>query len=168
MNNSEQKTIERKIRILICIFIIGLLISGLTAFPLEWELSLLHEWAIRYLDQNNGLQHWITKVYEGLRLTNSKYPFLAYGTDWLAFSHIVIAVSFWGPLKDPVRNIWIIEFGMIACVMVIPLALIAGPIRDIPLYWRLIDCSFGIIGIVPLAYTHQLIRRLKKLKEEND
>ena len=29
---------------------------------------------------------------------------IAYGTDWLAFAHITIAVAFLGPLKDPVRN----------------------------------------------------------------
>jgi hypothetical protein len=29
------------------------------------------------------------------------YPFLAYGTDWLAFAHIVIAVFFIGPLVKP-------------------------------------------------------------------
>jgi hypothetical protein len=59
---------------------------------------------------------------------------LAYGTDWLAFAHLVIAIAFLGPLKDPVRNIWVVEFGMIACLLVIPLALICGPIRGIPFY----------------------------------
>jgi hypothetical protein len=58
-----------------------------------------------------------------------------YGTDWLAFAHLVIAVAFWGPLRDPVRNIWVIEWGMIACVGIVPLALFAGPVRDIPLWW---------------------------------
>ena len=36
--------------------------------------------------------------------------------------------------------------GIAACLAVIPLALICGPIRGIPFYWRLIDCSFGVIG----------------------
>jgi hypothetical protein len=43
-----------------------------------------------------------------------------------------------------------VTFGIIACLGVIPLALIAGAIRQIPFYWRLIDCSFGILGIIPL------------------
>jgi hypothetical protein len=42
---------------------------------------------------------------------------------------------------------------MIACVAIIPLAFICGPIRQIPFYWRLIDCSFGVFGIIPL-YTN--------------
>ena len=39
---------------------------------------------------------------------------------------------------------------MTACVGVIPLALLAGEIRGIPFGWRLIDCAFGVVGIVPL------------------
>ena len=31
-----------------------------------------------------------------------------------------------------------------------PLALIAGGVRGIPLHWRLLDCSFGVFGLVPL------------------
>ena len=92
--------------------------------------------------------------------TNARYPFLAYGTDWLAFSHLVIAVAFIGPLRDPVRNIWVIDFGLIACVGVIPMALIAGHIRAIPLWWQLIDCSFGIFGAIPLLLVRQWIRAL--------
>ncbi|CAM5660696.1 hypothetical protein SALBM217S_01493 [Streptomyces griseoloalbus] len=49
-------------------------------------------------------------------------PFLLLGTDWLAFAHLVIAVAFYGPYRDPVRNIWVVEFGMIACAGIIPLA----------------------------------------------
>jgi hypothetical protein len=37
-----------------------------------------------------------------------------------------------GPLRHPVRNIWVVQFGMIACLGVIPLTLIAGPIRGTP------------------------------------
>ncbi|HTE00618.1 MAG TPA: hypothetical protein VK668_15100, partial [Mucilaginibacter sp.] len=51
-------------------------------------------------------------------------------------------------------------FGMIACVMIFPLAFIAGPVRGIPIYWRFIDCSFGIIGFIPLYYTRKYIKQL--------
>jgi len=44
----------------------------------------------------------------------------------------------------------VIQFGLIACVGVLFLALIAGPVRGIPFYWRVIDCSFGVFGAVPL------------------
>jgi hypothetical protein len=98
-------------------------------------------------------------VHQGLNETSIHYPFIFYGTDWLAFAHIMIAVAFIGPLRDPVKNIWVVEFGMIACVLLIPLALICGPIRSIPFFWTLIDSSFGIFGIIPLAIAHRLIRQ---------
>lgn len=107
------------------------------------------------------VQNWLSIIYNAVKETNTEYPYLSYGTDWLAFAHIVIATVFIGPLKDPVRNIWVIQFGMIACVMIFPLALIAGPIRNIPFYWQLIDCSFGVLGIIPLYITYKLIKQLE-------
>ena len=95
--------------------------------------------------------------------TGQRYPFLAYGTDWLAFAHLVIAVAFVGPWLDPVRNRWVISFGLIACVAVLPLALIAGPIRGIPVYWRLIDCSFGLLGAIPLWLVLRQTDALEKI-----
>jgi hypothetical protein len=87
---------------------------------------------------------------------------LAYGTDWLAFAHIAIAVFFIGPLVDPVRNVWVLRAGVIACMLVIPLALICGALRQIPFGWRLIDCSFGVIGVIPLTYCLKLVTTLQR------
>ena len=109
-----------------------------------------------------GLVEWVDRVRDALIDTGRSYPFLAYGTDWLAFAHLVIAVAFLGPLRDPVRNIWVIQFGMIACAGIIPLALIAGAVRGIPLGWQLIDMSFGVIGTIPLLLVYRLIRRLER------
>ena len=145
-----------RIRLLILVFIAGLLISGATAIPLETELRILANW----LHGEYGSAHWVLRVCDALTETNAKYPFIAYGTDWLAFAHFVIAILFIGPLRDPVKNVWVIEFGMIACVLVIPFALIMGGARGIPLGWRLIDCSFGIVGILPLWLCRRLIQRL--------
>jgi hypothetical protein len=75
----------------------------------------------------------------------------------LAFAHLTIAVAFIGPIRDPVKNVWVIQFGMIACVMVIPLAVICGALRGIPWYWRLIDCSFGVFGLIPLGIAWRMI-----------
>jgi hypothetical protein len=90
----------------------GLVISGLTAFPLEWEtsaLSMLTKESTHL--SGTGLALWLSTVRDGLTETNRKYPFLAYGTDWLAFAHLVIAVAFIGPWRDPVRNRWVITLG---------------------------------------------------------
>ena len=72
----------------------------------------------------------------------------------------MIAVAFIGPLRDPVRNRWLFDFGLIACVLVIPWAFGFGTLRGIPFWWRLIDCSFGVIGFVPLWYCRKWAREL--------
>jgi hypothetical protein len=79
----------------------------------------------------------------------------------LAFAHFVLAILFIGPYKNPVKNKWVIEFGMIACILIIPFAFVAGYYRGIPIYWRLIDCSFGVIGILPLWYCYRKIKFLE-------
>jgi hypothetical protein len=155
--------LRRRIRIWIVLFIIGLVLSGLTAFPLVTELRLLDDWlrsspAAEHLP---ALVKWISGARVGIEETDAKYPFILYGTDWLAFSHIVIAVAFYGPYRDPVRNIWIVEWGMIACGMVIPLALICGPLRGIPGWWQVIDMSFGVFGVIPLLIVRRMIKRLE-------
>ena len=170
---SESMTSERlqqgealhKIRFWLIVFMAGLVISGITAFPLQSELSLmlsvLESEPLRQPAQAAALLPWIARVHHALSETNALYPFLAYGTDWLAFAHLVLVVLFVGPYRDPVRNKWVVTFGLIACAGVIPLALIAGHIRGIPFPWRLIDCSFGVFGSIPLLRCRRLISSLE-------
>lgn len=151
------------IRRWIVFFIIALVFSGVTAFALETELGwLLDHWPGGGDLDGRGMRGWVGEVYGALRETNVRWPYLAYGYDWLAFAHLVIAVAFIGPLIDPVRNKWVVLFGMIACVMVFPLAFIAGAVRGIPIYWRLIDCSFGVVGLAPLGVCYYKIGLLEK------
>ncbi len=139
----------------------GLILSGLTAFPLEHEIDLLARGSVALgWNASTPLGGWIERVRAALHATNSAYPFLAYGTDWLAFGHLVIAAFFLGPWRDPVRHVFILRIGLWACVAVIPLASICGQVRGIPFFWRLIDCSFGIVGAVPLIYALRAIRKL--------
>jgi hypothetical protein len=154
-------TLLKRIRLILLLFIVGLVISGATAIPLETELKLLAQ--IAGADGNAehvGFAAWLLKVRDALIETNAKYPFIAYGTDWLAFAHFVIAIAFIGPWRDPVKNVWVVEFGMIACVLVVPFALAMGSVRGIPFGWRLIDCSFGVFGIIPLWLCRRLIKQL--------
>ena len=68
---------------------VALILSGVTAFPLETELH----WLLGYSHHMPaGLAVFITSVCEALHYTNLHYPMLAYGYDWLAFAHIVIAM----------------------------------------------------------------------------
>ena len=156
----------RRIRAWIAVFVIGLILSGITAFPLQtelgWLVSALHSSWLRPLAESARLLPWVERVNEALVMTNARYPFLAYGTDWLAFAHLVIATAFIGPYLNPVRNKWVITFGLIACGGVLPLALIAGPIRGIPFGWRIIDCSFGVCGAIPLLLCKRLISEMEQ------
>lgn len=159
--------LQRRIRWLLGFFIVGLVLSGVTAFPLLVEMDLLCGLLGLAPDAqaatHAGLAHWILFVREGLAATYAKYPFVGYGTDWLAFGHIVIALFFIAPWREPGRHLDVLRTGMLACVLIIPLAMICGPIRGIPFYWRLIDCSFGIGGIVPLWLAMRAARRLREL-----
>ena len=159
------KPLLLKYRTSLCIFIIGLTLSGLTAFPLLWELETLSKLLKIEDPQNyknlNGLYHWVGYVTYGLRDTYQKYPFIAYGTDWLGFGHIIIALFFIKPLLEPKGHSWVLKCGLIACIGVIPLALIMGEIRQIPIYWRLIDIMFGVLGAIPLLYCLKIEKQLR-------
>lgn len=151
----------KRVRFWLLIFMAGLIISGLTAIPIQWEIDQiknvidhtpwLHDIAPELVD-------WLIYVHTGLTATYQTYSFIVVGTDWLAFAHIVIAIAFIGPLRDPIRNVWVIEFGMIACALVIPAALIFGSLRGLPFFWLLLDCSFGVIGIIPLLLAYRLVK----------
>src|SRR5947209_10047754 len=116
MSNSDHML---RIRFWLAVLIAGLVLSGITAFPLQAEMrmvvSVLRAGPVRPIADAVHLLPWIERISQALAATNSAYPFLAYGTDWLAFAHLVIAVAFVGPFVDPVRNKWLITFGLIAC-----------------------------------------------------
>jgi hypothetical protein len=152
----DRRALEQRIRIWLAAFIICLVLSGATAFPLVHEVR----W-VDGMDLPGFVGDWISRVREGLDATDAKYPFILYGTDWLAFAHLVIAVAFYGVWRDPVRNIWVVEFGMIACIGVIPLAAIFIPIRGLPLWWMPVDMAFGVFGIIPLLILRRMIKRLE-------
>lgn len=136
----------RLIRKLLLFFMAALFLSGLTAIPIDFELLLL----LKIVSSQSLFHNWLQKVLSAYQNVKHDTPFLIYGYDWLAFAHFILAILFIGPYKDPVKNSWVIEFGLIACILVFPLAFIAGYYRGIPLGWRLIDCSFGVFGFIPL------------------
>ena len=150
-------SIRRQINALTVFFMVSLAISGITAMPVREGITIL---------MTTVPSSW-TYIYDFLaHIREALYhcdPILFYGYDWLAFAHIVLAILFYGLIKDPVRNIWLVQFGMIACMLIIPFAFVMGTVRGIPVWWRLIDCSFGVIGIIPLWLIHQRIDRLQKI-----
>lgn len=156
----------RRFRVLMTVVIVGLVLSGVTAFALLTEVELLAR-VLRVPEEGaaavpaHGPHGWIAAVRDGLREMHAAYPWSAYGTDWLAFGHLVIAVFFIGPLIRPQRDHrWILMSGIVACVGVLPLAICAGEVRGIPWGWRAIDCAFSLICIVPLLWALRIHRRV--------
>ena len=84
----EVELLRRRVTILLWLFIAALVLSGVTAFPLKWELDILNS-AIgsgTFVESVwPGLAYWISFVHQGLTETYQAYPFIAYGTDWLGF-----------------------------------------------------------------------------------
>jgi len=164
----SRPALVRRFRVVLLAFIAGLLLSGLTVFPLQRELEIAAAMrGVERIEQaRNSFDRWIVVVRDGLREAYAKHPWLGYGTDWLAFAHPAIAGVFIGPYVDPVRNKWVLQAGLVLCVAVVPLALIAGEVRGIPWGWRLIDCSFGIVGALPLSYCLWVERELETSEHE--
>jgi hypothetical protein len=160
MNRAE--ILRRRIQALTWLFIVGLVVSGATAMPLLAEV----QWLAQHFGADNHaseLANWLQRIRAALEQTQTQFPFLFYGTDWLAFGHFIIAIAFLGAVRDPVRNRWLFDFGLIACALVIPFAMVMGGVRGIPLWWRCVDCSFGIFGTLPLWFCRQWAKELEIL-----
>lgn len=148
----EIKNIKR----VVVVFIILLVLSGITAFPLVTEVDVL----MNHIQVFPEFFHkWIKIVYESVHQTPS---IVLYGTDWLAFAHLIIALFFVGVYQNPVRNKFIVNVGIVACLAVFPLAFVCGPIRGIPFYHQIIDCCFGALGLIPLTYIKHQIKIIEQ------
>jgi hypothetical protein len=169
----REQVLRRRIKALTWLFIIGLALSGATAIPLLSELDRLVQLtgASQLVETPSstgvpGWALWLTWVQRALREADAHWPFIFYGTDWLAFGHFAIALAFVGALRDPIRNRWLFTFGLMACALVIPYALVFGAVRGIPFWWRLIDCLFGVFGIVPLWFCRRWVDELQSPRQQ--
>src|SRR5262249_19558009 len=79
----ERWRLKKKIRFWVIFFVVALALSGVTAFWLETEMSFLVK--VWPFSRSGSLYGWIELVYMALRESGERYPFLAYGYDWLAF-----------------------------------------------------------------------------------
>ena len=156
----NENRLRRKIKIAIIITIIGLLLNGISAIPLISELNIL-------LSKPDALpvflRDWWLYVNKGVHETTRNYPFMRYGFDWLAFAHFLIAIAFIGPLKDPIKNEWIISWGMIASILSALMAFGWERLRGIPLWWSCIDAAIAIAAFILLWFCSRWIQQLKKM-----
>ena len=145
----------KTIRLHLTGFITLLVLSGITAFPLIAEIDFLYAHRAIF---SITLTHWIDQLYNDIHQTPTV---MLYGTDWLAFAHIVIGLFFIPVYYNPLQYRANMLVGMAACLLIFPLAFICGPIRNIPFFHQLIDCSFGVLGFLYLYYILKKINRLK-------
>ena len=82
----------RAVRCWLSFFIAGLILSGVTAFPLEaelhWLLLVLHTGVLRQAAEYTHLRPWITRVYDALSMTNKQYPFLRISMNPLRYKFL--------------------------------------------------------------------------------
>lgn len=149
---------RRRIRLLLLLTICGLIASGLSAVPLQWELNFVLQYRMQL---PTYLVDWFEKVNQAITETGDKYPLVLYGYDWLGFAHILIAIAFVGPLLDPVKNQWVVIWGMIASALTVLMAFIAEPFREIPFFWSLIDAVIGAGAFMVLWMCNRLINQIK-------
>ncbi len=160
-SSTTSASIVGRIRWLTGFVIFGLVLSGLSAIPLKPQLELAQHVVGR---GGNAAAEWVATLLSGLETIQEKAPFILYGLDWLAFAHIALGVLFLGAWKDPVRNVWLFQFGLIVCALLIPWSMVSGAFRSIPLWHRAVDCSFGLVCAVPLGLALKLTRELERRK----
>ncbi len=140
----------------------GLFISGITVWPAVPGLQFGQQILGRFGFEDSQLYSFSAQILASLQAVASDHPQILYGYDWLAFAHIVLAILFAGAIRDPVRNKWIIECGLIMCLLVPVLAATCIPLRQIPWFWFWIDFAFAPAAAVPLAIALCDVRRVEK------
>ena len=140
----------------------GLFISGVTVWPAVTELKMGVHLIWGDLATTGEFHRFLLRAIAALEDTNVRYPFLLYAHDWLAFAHIMLAILFAGAIRDPVRNKWIVQCGLIMCALVPVLGGICIPIRQLPSWWFWIDFSFAPGAALPLWIALRDIRHVEQ------
>jgi len=132
------------------IVVFGLFVSGVTVWPAVPGLKLAVRLMWGAVEPAGVLHAFVLRAIEGLESVQANYPFMLYAHDWLAFAHIMLALLFAGAIRDPVRNKWIVQCGLIMCALIPVLAGICIPVRGLPWCWFWIDFAFAPAAAWPL------------------
>jgi hypothetical protein len=152
----------RRAKWMLGIVAVGLFLSGVTVWPAVPELKAAEHIAWGDDQPTGVIGSFVSEAVEGLEQTGTDYSFMLYAHDWLAFAHIMLAIMFAGATRDPVRNKWIVQSGLVMCLLIPVLAGVCIPIRGLPWPWFFIDAAFGVIAGVLLGIAYRDIRRQEK------
>jgi len=104
---------------------------------------------------------WVNHLHQGITTTYAEYPFIAYCMDWLVLAQAGFIILFIGAIIDPLRNIWIIRSGMVICLLHVVTAVASGGLHGVPVFWQILDASFGVVGLVVLYAAYRYVGYLK-------
>lgn len=149
------------------IVVAGLFMSGVTIWPAIFELETLIGILWGDAEPTGALHRFLVLVVDSLHATKADYHFLWYAGDWLAFAHIVLAILFAGAARDPVRNKWIVQCGLIMCALIPLLAGICIPIRGLPIFWFFVDSAFAPAAAIPLLIVLHDIRKVEQVQQSD-
>lgn len=141
---------------------VGLFLSGVTVWPMVPQLEFLIAVVWGDWEPTHVYHRLFVDVLAAIRDADARYPFLFYGYDWLAFAHICLAIQFAGAIRDPLRNRWVVESGLIMCALIPLLAGICIPLRGLPWQWFFIDFAFAPGAGIPLWIAWLDIRRAER------
>jgi hypothetical protein len=164
LSDAERRQTLSRVRALLVFYAVALIVSGLTAVPVEWEVRTAI--AVGWGDAAPGTSWWpamhvfLSQVAAAAQDVGARYPYFFYGFDWLAFGICVLGLLFLGAVRDPVRNVLVVKFGLLCCGLVLVFATIVPHLRGLPWFWTFVDGSFGVLGAVPLLLLLRDIRRL--------
>ncbi|MCX6182585.1 MAG: hypothetical protein NT150_11735 [Bacteroidetes bacterium] len=156
---------DNNIVLFLRVFIAVLVISGLCYFSLPFLskkiLGLSNSIGVR-----GEFYSFASKLSQAATYNSSHYPFMGYSTDLLGFAHLMFALLFVGPILDPDKNEYVVRFGLIVCLLLVPTVLVAGWVREIPMIWIIINCFFGIFGFLLLYKVFKMIKANQKMRKE--
>lgn len=152
----------RRARWMLVIVSVGLFVAGVTIWPAISELKAVVHLLWGDSVPAGELHGFLVRAIEGLEVTNANYPFMLYAHDWLAFAHVMLAVLFAGAARDPVRNKWIVQCGLIMCASIPVLAGTCNSIRELPGWWFWIDFAFAPGAALPLWIAYRDIKCIEK------
>lgn len=149
-----------RIRLVLAIAIVCLILGSLATLAaphtISVVLSILSRMEIATPDTSHSFR-WLQHIQLQLGRDSDLHPMLHFCADLFAFVQLVFALALIGPLRNPIRNQWVIQFGILACCGLIPVALILGPWHGLPMAWRLVSCGAALCGIVTLMLCRHYI-----------
>ena len=152
---------SKRAKVMLWIVAFGLFVSGVTVWPAIPELKFAIQLFWGDAEATGEVHRFTVRILESLEVIEREHPHILYGYDWLAFAHICLAILFAGAARDPVRNIWIIQCGLIMCALIPVLAAICIPMRGIPFFWFFIDSAFAPLTALPLWIALRDVRRIE-------